>query len=132
MSILLRRTCTTQIERLSDGKTVVTIGEDLALRVWDGAGGRERACWRVTLAKTIHGGLAAYPYGRYVAVACDDGFGRVVDIETGAVELLLIGHQNRIWGMAVSPDGRLILTTGSDRTARLWDATTSDVVHLLI
>jgi len=34
--------------------------------------------------------------------------------------------------MAVSPDGRLILTTGSDHTARLWDATTGDMVHLLI
>lgn len=117
---------------MPDGKTVVTIGEDRALRVWDSASGRERACWRVTPAITLHGGLAAYPYGRYVAVACDDGIGRVVDIETGAVELLLIGHQNRIWGMAVSPDGRLILTTGSDRTARLWDATTGDMVHLLI
>ncbi|NWG20831.1 MAG: hypothetical protein HXY39_10955 [Chloroflexi bacterium] len=33
--------------------------------------------------------------------------------------------------MAVSPDGRLILTTGSDRTARLWDAVTGELLHVL-
>ncbi|MFQ3633017.1 helix-turn-helix domain-containing protein [Roseiflexus sp.] len=114
-----------------DGRTVVTVGDDRALRVWDTATGRERHCWRVTPEQTLHGGLAAHPWGRHVAVACNDGVGRIVEIETGAIELLLAGHHRRIWGIAVSPDGRLILTTGSDRTARLWDATTGDMIHLL-
>ncbi|NWG19120.1 MAG: helix-turn-helix domain-containing protein [Chloroflexi bacterium] len=116
---------------MNDGKTVVTTGDDLALRVWDVGSGRERHCWRVVPAKTIHGGLATHPSERRVAIAGDDGIGRVVDIETGAVELLLIGHQNRIWGIAVSPDGRLILTSGHDRTARLWDAVTGELLHVL-
>ncbi|MDW8215594.1 MAG: WD40 repeat domain-containing protein, partial [Roseiflexaceae bacterium] len=116
---------------MPDGRTAVTIGDDRALRVWDTATGCERHCWRVTPGQTLHGGLAAHPSGGYVAVACDDGIGRVVAIETGAVELLLTGHQFRIWGIAFSPDGRLILTTGRDCTARLWNATTGDMVHLL-
>jgi len=36
----------------------------------------------------------------------------------------LLGHSSRILAAGWSPDGRLILTAGADREARLWDAAT--------
>jgi WD40 repeat protein len=36
------------------------------------------------------------------------------------------GHEGQIWATSFSPDGARILTSGSDGTARIWDATRGD------
>ena len=41
------------------------------------------------------------------------------------------GHTSGVWGGAFSPDGTRILTTGSDETARVWDAATGQVLLTL-
>jgi WD40 repeat protein len=46
----------------------------------------------------------------------------------------LTGHNARVWSAdtVILPDGRILLVTGgSDATARIWDAATGDLLHVL-
>ena len=38
----------------------------------------------------------------------------------------LAGHTSTVWGVAFSPDGRLLATVSTDTTARLWDPATGE------
>ncbi|SNB47830.1 metallophosphoesterase [Geobacter sp. DSM 9736] len=43
----------------------------------------------------------------------------------------LQGHIGRIWRIAWSPNGRILATPSSDRTIRLWNTDTGEVLHTL-
>jgi tRNA A-37 threonylcarbamoyl transferase component Bud32 len=76
---------------------------------------------RFQLARVPAGGLALLPGGRrMVAVSNQEPALELVDLATGAV-VPLRGHAGAVTALAVSPDGRLAVTGGADRTLRLWD-----------
>lgn len=45
--------------------------------------------------------------------------------------IVLNGHKSSLWSASFSPDGRRIVTASEDNTARVWDAQTGEVVHIL-
>ena len=44
---------------------------------------------------------------------------------------IMRGHEAAVWGLAISPDGRLLASASHDSTVRMWNAETGDVIATL-
>ena len=68
------------------------------------------------------GPLAISPDGRQGAEYAHDGAVRIVDRATGQDKAVLEGHRGLLETAAFVADGSRLITLGSDRRLRLWDA----------
>jgi RNA polymerase sigma factor (sigma-70 family) len=107
--------------------------------IWDTAKGKEK--------QTLKGqpgyvrGVAFSPDGKTLAVVSlvprdrpgQTGFGHahLWDVESGKDLFELKGDGGPIWGVAYAPDGKLVVTGGTDGNARLWDPTTGREIDQL-
>ncbi|GMU20323.1 MAG: hypothetical protein AMXMBFR13_04200 [Phycisphaerae bacterium] len=104
-----------------DGTILATSGAEGAVRLWDPATGAELA----TLNGHARGvpGLAFVP-GRSLLVSGSwDGTCRIWDLTTRRQSAVLT-HDDEVWEVACSPDGRWIASGGKDRAVRVWEAST--------
>jgi len=67
-------------------------------------------------------GLRFSPDGAWLASVSDAHTARVWDLNSPDQPYVLTGHSDRLTGATFSMDGRRILTTSADGTARLWKA----------
>jgi CHAT domain/WD domain, G-beta repeat len=102
-----------------DGARLATASRDGVVRIIEAVTGEEST--RLSLQAGVFG-VAFCPGGTRVAAASAD-----------TAQLWCLGadrplrtfvHDDRVWGLAFSPDGTLLLTAGHDHSARLWDAST--------
>jgi WD40 repeat protein len=77
--------------------------------------------------------MAAAPDGSWLAIAGLEGMINVWDPTTGALRRTLTGHTQRVWQMAVAPDGSRLATAdiGDHPTVRVWDVASGELRHAL-
>jgi WD40 repeat protein len=108
-----------------DGQEAAAATEKAEILRWPVADGMGRGSFVLpvgldTLAWTPDGHVVTGGVRGAVAEWNPDSASKVRDFE---------GHTDRVWSVAVSPDGRRILTGGIDRTVRLWDREGGKELH---
>jgi WD40 repeat protein len=107
------------IQFTPDGRSLVTVGPDATVGVWDAANGRPRyerirpggARIDAVLSRDV----------RWLATGGRDGILQVWDLHTGRLQTRALSHPDWIFQVRFSADGRRILTACRDGQVRLWD-----------
>ena len=112
----------------SDGKSLLAVYPDGALKQWEVATGKEQVSLRTDPADRKRGNdslggnfWALSPDFKFLARGRADGSVNVWDVTTGKRAYSLSGHAGPLIFLAFSPDGRFLATGSHDNSIRVWD-----------
>src|SRR5437016_6034355 len=106
-----------------DGSTLASASWDHTARLWPLAGGAPRAPFIA---------VAVSHDGSRIAAAGMRGSVAIIDRLARKMERTLVGPGLPVWSAAFFPDGRTLLTGGSDRMILRWDAITGEPIGNLV
>ena len=109
-----------------DGAMLYSGSSDKTLRCWATSSGK---CLFTTPRRVQNEShtvmaVACSPVEHCIVAGYRNGVARVLDGHSGRVLMSFEGHASEVWSASFSPDGRYVLTTSWDKTARCWSAET--------
>jgi hypothetical protein len=111
-----------------DGRHVATGGVDRIVRIFDvGSGQLVRAFDAQSNSVT---NVAFTNDSKFVFASGDNAI-HLWDVATGKETRRFEGHAGLVPAMALSPDGKRLVTGGDDRVIRMWDVATGKELHQL-
>ena len=111
-----------------DGE-IVTAGANGKVYVLSATGERRG---EIEAAQTPIIALALSGNGRRIAAASIRGSVAVIDRAARKLERTLVGPGLPVWSVAFFPDGRRLLTGGTDRIIRRWDAVSGEPIDNVV
>ncbi len=129
------------IDLAPTGMHFVMVGENGLAEIWDRGTGQRQSQLPHSQNATIH--CTAYsPNGKWIATGSDDStaYLQLFDATTGNLirafqtrggTAFEDEHTDAVLSVTFSPDGRTLLTSSADKTARLWNVETGKQAHRL-
>ncbi|GAP98886.1 WD40 repeat domain-containing protein [Leptolyngbya sp. NIES-2104] len=102
-----------------------------------GSGDRTIKLWNLQtnqLIQTLDHGSPVWSiatYGDRLFSVGEDGTLKIWSLSSQTVLQSIRAHENRIFSVVISPDGKTIATAGLDRTIKLWNAQTGEAIRTL-
>lgn len=72
---------------------------------------------------------AVSPRGDWVALGLNSGEVRVLDIQSGETIQQFDAHDDRVYALSFSPDGRFLVSSGEDCNIRMWSIESGELEH---
>lgn len=101
---------------------------DHHLCLWDLREGRKAPMWQVQTPSSIYS-VASNRSGSVIATGDLDGVVRGWDPRMRGSAFKLVGHEDLVRTMVMSPDGQRLLSGSSDTTVRLWSTNEQRCLH---
>jgi WD40 repeat protein len=113
-----------------DGLHLLSVSYDNTLRLWDVNSCKELDSWHDD--NKLSGVIAFHPNGSEVAVGRPGGRVDMWDVQRREVSRELLHHPGyRVTDLEFLLEGKLIVSSGTDNTLRLWDTETGVLLRVL-
>jgi len=112
-----------------NGRLLVSASGDNTVRLWNMHDGATKLLTEedsIFLVNSFYSSADFSPNGRYVAASHRDGMVRIWDLYTGQLARRIKAHM--LWANCVAfmPDGKGLVSVGSDYALRYWDVSSLD------